>query len=276
MAGRLILRSTAAAGGGGGGGTIYAQENWSGITANTSTLTADLTSRGFDDLTDPGQVTILARASLPAGLTGDANFPAGKTRAARFDLSGNETQARLRWPILVGLDLRTVWLSWWEYRPNANEGGEKLCRFGNFCPADGNQRGLDNIITYGADPAEIGYISNHTSSANALCEQNNVEVATGVSLGSSAWMHHLECGVHLSTGLGSDGWTEFWVDGTRVLNIPSMAHFKSGGLPSTTTIDVWDVGGWSSDAAGTYPITRYICELRIASQRQGVWAMANV
>jgi hypothetical protein len=145
---------------GGGGGDLLFQDKFTDRTAGNVSMTSPWTSKGYTGVTATasGGVQIYARASLPAGLTGDGNFPASKSKVLRCYIPENEDEARVTNEDQF-LNTREAWYSWWEYRPDTNVGGEKWLRVGNRT-TPGGSRGHDIVWCFGAGATSMVLIAN--------------------------------------------------------------------------------------------------------------------
>lgn len=261
-----------------GGGSILFADNFTDYPTGNASLTSAWTTNGYSNIENSGTASnlqILARASLPSGLTSDTNFPSGKTRASLFSLTGDEVQVRATWTGFADTSTRTCWFSWWEYRPNANKGGEKFARMGNYVSGDiGGNRGIDTV--WG-----LGQVTGVTLFANSANMHDYGDHSYGDIF--SPWppgLNHFEVGITLSTGTSANGTNEMWMNGTQIANATGLQYFDTTGQ-AAIGLQLWDLGGWSSTGGGgegtpTYPISRYLCALRIATSRQGMWAMPAV
>lgn len=259
--------------GGGGGGTIFLQEDYNGYpTGNITSITSALSTKGYTDVTfaNTGDLSILGRASMPAGLLADSNFPSGKTQLALFTLPAVEDETRLVWAGFPNTTTRDVSWSWWEYRPNANTAAEKFHRAGNWVNGTiGGTRALDYIIGYG-NP--VGTVT--------LFSQGNDATWPDQVWGTFTWpsgLHHFERVDHLPTDTSSTYTCAFYIDGNLQGSASGLPAYLTSGQAAFGWM-LWDFGGWGSAGAGpdTFPISRYMCAARIASQYQGVWAMNAV
>lgn len=255
---------------------IYFQEDYTGVPTGNVSLDSSWTTKGYSDFNNsgtPSNLQVLARASLPAGLLSNANFPAGKSRACLFDLSANEIIATLLWSGFPA-GITTASFSWWEYRPVSQVGGEKFCRVGNFLSGPGSNRGIDSIWT-------LGQVSGLTLIANSANMHPYPDQSFGaVVTGWPPGLNHFEAVFQLSTGLSANGVVDFYQNGTRIAHATGLQFYDTL-AQAAVPLQLWDTGGWSSTGAGTegavtYPILRYLCALRVASQLQGVWAMNAV
>jgi hypothetical protein len=255
-----------------GGAGIYFSEDYTAPATGNVSLTSAWTSRGYTSIENSGSssaLQVLTRSSMPAGLLADPNFPSGKARVLQVTLGGNEQQARVLWEGMPS-GVRTAWFSWWEYRDNNRKGGEKFCRLGNKL-SNGN-RGHDIIWT-------LGNVTGLTLIANSASMFDYGDQSFGQAL--NPWppgLIHCEVGLTLSTATNANGSSEFWMNGTRVANVTGI-RMNRDTTDAARNIDLWDIGGWSSTGGGTegsvtYPIVRYLCALRVASTRQGVWGMS--
>jgi hypothetical protein len=216
-------------------------------------------------------VAVINRASAPAPLLANSNVPAGKSRFLQIIFGASEAESRICWHPAQNFVGPEIFISWWEYRLNSNASNEKFLRMGNF-QGNGN-RGLDIIEGYHGDTQIV-----------ELFDQGDPTIyfdfgtLGGVNTNWNApALHHFELHHLLSTAANSDGLCELFMDGVRIQNITNLRHFFNATAGNNYRyINAIETGGWSSDAGGTFPITRIICEIRYATQRQGVWAMANL
>jgi hypothetical protein len=175
--------------------------------------------------------------------------------------------------------VREIFISWVEYRPNRNLGGEKFLRVGNFT---GGSRKLDLILSYGGTSG---------SGNNAATERGTCDIFENASTFSfdfgdfglgevlpnwSDKLYHIEVRWKLATSTNSDGIFQMWVDGAQVASITNLRMFLASG-DATQGFEVAELGGWSSTGVGslswaTYPLDRwYPCGWKISSTRLGVW-----
>jgi hypothetical protein len=258
--------------GGGAGGTIYLQEDYNTYTpGNVTSITSPFSAMGYIAVTftNSTDLQILARASLPSGLTSNVNFPAGKTQAALFTLPALEDETRLTWVGFPNSTTRDVSWSWWEYRPNGNNGGEKFMRAGNYVNASvGGSRGIDDIMGMGLPAGTLTLFSN-SANMHAFPDQ-----PFGVFDWSSGGLHHFERVDHLPTDTSATYSCSFYIDGNLQGSTSGLQIYDTTGQAAVGW-QLWDFGGWAS-GSGTFPISRYMCAARIASTRQGVWPMSAV
>lgn len=253
-------------------GTIYLQEDYNTYPAgNITSISAALSAKGYFSVTftNATDVQILARANLPAGLLANANFPAGKTQASCFTLSALENEARLTWVGFPNTTTRDVSWSWWEYRDNNNNGGEKFHRAGNYVNASvGGSRGIDDIIGMGLPAGTLTLFANSSLGMNQFPDQ-----AMGVFNWPSG-LHHFERVDHLPTDTSATYSCSLYIDGNLQATVSGIQIYANS-TQAQVGWQLWDFGGWAS-GSGTFPIKRYICAARVASTRQGVWAMNAV
>lgn len=256
--------------GGGGGGTIFFQEDYNTYPSGNVSLTSAYTSRGYVDLTGSVASSIqnLARASMPSSLLSNANFPSGKTRCCLFTMGGLEDQSLLNWSGFPDSNQRTVSFSWWEYRDNGNFGNEKFIRAGNYVGGIIlNNRGIDAIISLQTDVTYQAF-------ANSVNMHDYPQSGMG-SMGS--WppgLNHYEVIYSIPSDTSATGTIFWYVNGTLTGSYINVQFFDTSGQASFG-FQLWDMGGWAS-GAGTFPILRYFCAARIASTRQGQWAMSAI
>lgn len=254
------------------GGTIYLQEDYSGYpTGNVTSITSALTAKGYVNVTftNTSDLQILGRSSMPAGLLSDPNFPSGKTQVALFTLPALEDETRLTWAGFPNTTTRDVSWSWWEYRPNGNNGGEKFHRAGNWVSGTvGGSRGIDDIMGMGLPAGTL------TLFANSANMHQFSDQPFGIFNWSSGGLHHFERVDHLPTDTSSTYSCSFYVDGVLQGSTSGLQIYDNS-TEAAIGWQLWDFGGWAS-GSGTFPINRYMCAARIASSYQGVWSMPAV
>lgn len=254
----------------GGGGTIFFQEDYNTYPSGNVSLTSPYTSRGYVDITAsvPASIQNLTRAGMPAGLLADPNFPASKTRCNLFTLGGLEDQSLLNWSGFPNSSTRIVSYSWWEYRNNGNFGNEKLCRVGNYVGGGIlNNRGIDAVISIQTDQTYQAF-------ANSANMHDYPQSGMG-SMGS--WppgLNHFEVVYSIPSDTSATGTIFWYVNNVQTGSYTNVQFFDTSGQ-AAFGFQLWDMGGWAS-GAGTFPILRYFCAARIASTRQGQWAMSAV
>jgi len=211
---------------------------------------------------------------LPAGLTADPNFPAGKTRSLFVNLSATEIIERLVWGNYPA-NTRTISHSMWQYRGVSQVGGEKFIRDGNFLGGVINaNRLIDQIWT-------LGNLTGLTLVANGANMYPYGDHGYGAVTG--AWppgLIHVESVSTLSTGTNADGSAAFYVNGALVAQATGLRYFNNVN-DAAIGWQLSEIGEWSSTGGGTegsvtYPIPLYICAVRLADSRQGPWPMAGV
>lgn len=253
----------------------YFATDFSEMAVGDVSLTAPLIAEGFSELENsgtPANVTILTRASVPAGLKADSRFPSNPAKQVlRFTLPATDVEARLLWSGFPA-GVRTVSVAWWEYRDAGNLGGEKFCRVGNFISAPGSNRGVDSIIT-------LGQVSGTTLIANSANMHDYGDHALTPGITGFPGLYFFEALYSLSTGTNADGSVSLYRNGSLIGQAMNLQFFDTTGQ-AATGIQLWDMGGWSSTSGGTegvvtYPIVRYLCEARISSTYQGPWVMGG-
>lgn len=251
----------------------YFADDFSAMAAGNLSLTAGLIAAGYSELENsgiPSTVAVIAQPSLPAGLQNDLRFPsAASKQVLRFTLTASDIEARLLWSGFPN-GVQTVSVSWWEYRAAGNLGGEKFCRVGNFVSGPGSNRGVDSIIT-------LGQVSGTTLIANSANMHDYGDHPMSPGIAGWPGLNHFEAVYGLSTGTNSDGSVSLYENGSLIGQATGLQFFNT---PSSNAIQLWDIGGWSSSSGGTegtvtYPITRYICAIRIAPSYQGLWLMSG-
>lgn len=255
-------------------GSVYFQEDYISVPTGNFALTPEWLGKGYSDFENsgiPSNIQVLTRAQMPTGLLSDGRFPAAKSKICLFNLSANEIISTILWSGFPP-GVRTASFSWWEYRADGNLGGEKFCRVGNFISGPGSANGIDAIWTLGA-------VTGLTLISNSLNMHQWADAGFGQAI--ITWppgLNHFESVCQLSTGLNSDGVVDFYQNGTRIAHVPGLQFFDTL-AQAAVPLQFWNTGGWSSagnEGGGTYPIKRYLCALRVASQQQGVWNMAEI
>jgi hypothetical protein len=250
-------------------GLLY-QEDFTGVPVGSVTLNSSWLAKGYSEIEAnvPADLQVLARANMPAGLLADPNFPAAKSRICAFNLTALENQTRLLWSGFPASIFRTVSFSWWEYRLNANFGGEKFCRVGNFIAGPGSNRGIDAIVGIDASTRALTLFS------NSLNMHGFPDQALG-TLG--AWppgLRFFEVVHNLPVDTSATGSCQMYIGNTLVGSASGLQYYDTAGQ-AAVGLQLWDMGGWAS-GSGVFPIPRHYCAARIATQRQGQWAMNAV
>jgi hypothetical protein len=230
-------------------------------------LTAPWTGKGYVD-GDFTKMTIQARTAMNTALLDDARVPAGKERFVQVEYDASEDAGRVvfEWP--NSSNVRSLWVSFYEYRPTgANRGGEKWVRVGNTL--ENGNRGHDIIFCLGADDGLV-VISNSA----------NMYQFSDVGLPNFTWdgsLEHWEFNVVLSNDTAADGSVAVYRDGTLIASASGI-QMNRDATDAARNFTLAELGGWSSTGGGSepdtkYPITRVIPEWRVAATRQGVWAI---
>lgn len=258
-------------GGGGGGGTIYLQEDYNTYpSGNITSITSALSTMGYSAVIfqTAGDIQILGRSSMPAALLSNPSFPSGKTQICLFSLDALEDESRLTWTGFPNSTTRVVSWSWWEYHDNANGGLQKFMRAGNYLNGViGANRGIDAII--GLDAAGVTTLFSNSANMHGFPDQ-----PFGTLTGWPPGLNFFERVDNLPTDTSSTYSSEFYVNDVLQGSTSGIQIYDTT-AQAAVGWQLWDFGGWAS-GSGTFPIKRYMCAARIASQRQGVWPMSAI
>jgi hypothetical protein len=232
---------------------------------NISSLNSSWTSKGYTDLSgDFRDVDILDRSGMPAELL--AVIPAGKTKAVLFNLNSSDHESRIVWEDFPA-DTREVYISWIEWRPNANMGGEKFLRIGNRV---GEGRGHDIIITMSEPDENFTLLDNSDVGQYPWGEGFNAPLLDGWPGG----LAHFEVRLLLSTGTNADGVCQMWFNGDLHANWTGIRMHQDA-TAAARDIGLAELAGWSS-GTGTYPIRRYYLAFGVSTTRQGLYTLDDV
>lgn len=247
------------------------QEDFTGVPTGNVTLDSSWTAKKYVDITKTAasDIQILTRAGMPANLLADPRFPAGKTRCCLMNMSALEDQSLLNWSGFPNLTTRTTAFSWWEYRDNGNFGGEKDIRVGNYVGGVVlANRGIDAIIGIDATTKALSLFS------NSLNMHQFPDQAMG-NLGTfPPGLIHCEAVYTLPADTSATGSCQFYINGVLVGTATNLQFYDTSGQ-AAFGFQLWDIGGWASGSA-ILPIKRYFCACRVATTRQGQWAMNGV
>lgn len=214
---------------------------------------------------DTTSCSIKDRTFFTSGLLSDPNCPAGKTRFLRCFEAGMESEAIIYWrSVFAGLSTRDVHVSWWEYRPNGNQAGEKFLRFDTF--AGTSPPTQHQPILYRDNAGVMGWLENHGGG-----NVNGHADAGATSVPWNGTLAHWEVRLKLSTGTNSDGLMTVWKDGTQVMSATGVKN-NVNATGATYNIEQICLGGWNS-GSGTWPIERIFLAFAIATTRQNVWSI---
>lgn len=207
-------------------------------------------------------------AALMPSLLGDARVPAAQTMFLFAEQTANEAEGMVNVDIPAALNLREVFISWWEARSSGSRAaGEKFMRIDTYQATD--TIGHDNVIGRGL-AGEMALFENGPSVDPDYGEVGNSIVAWDGTLA------HWEARLLLSTGTNSNGVYQFWKDGVQICNVTNV-KFSNNTTQAGWNFRRFTLGGWNSGNSGwqAWPIQRIFLGWRLATARQGVWALPS-
>lgn len=286
MGGNLTIAASTATnifgGGGGGGAGIISQDNFRTRTRNANNtvtgsvfssnwIPAGYQSVGGNTSTSAVLLDRTQMASLMPSLLSDPNCPADQTRFLHCFQDGNEAEGLINVDIPSAGNYREVYISWWEARPSgARAAGEKFMRIDTHQQDD--NIGHDNVIGRGnIEAVNFNQMMLFENGPNVEPDYGQVG---NVAVPWNGTLAHWETRLLLSTSTNSNGVWTLWKDGVQ-LTSASGIKFSNTATQAGWNLRRFTLGGWNSGSHGweDWPIQRVFVAWRLATQRQGVWAI---